>query len=234
LPTFLLLPGLDGTARLFSPLVPHLPDGWFVRPVPYPAARALCLEELAELVQQVAPENDPYVIIAESFSGPIGVRVASRNPTGLAALVLVASFVTPPMGAISRWLVRLCADLAVRLPLSPNMVTTHLLRETADEESIAEVQSATRTVRPHVLAARLRMVATLDVRSDLEACTVPILYLAGSQDRMVPRDSANEVATLYPRAVVRTLPAPHLVLQTVPDLAGWEIAEFLGATTGGG
>jgi pimeloyl-ACP methyl ester carboxylesterase len=233
LPTFLLLPGLDGTARLFARLVPYLPDGWFVRPVPYPAVQALCLDELEELVLQAAPENDPYVIIAESFSGPIGVRVASKNPTGLTALVLVASFVTPPMGAIMRWLVRLCADLAVRLPLSPNMVTTYLLRENADEESIAEVQAAVRPVRPHVLASRLRMAATLDVRSDLEACTLPILYLAGSQDRLVPRDRTDEVAALYPQTIVRTLPAPHLVLHSEPELAGREISEFLGTSTRG-
>lgn len=90
---------------------------------------------------QAAPEYDPYVIVAESFSRPIGVRAASKNPSGLPALVLVASFVAPPTGAIMRWLVRLRAGLAVRLPLSPNTVTTCLLEEIAGEESIAEVQS---------------------------------------------------------------------------------------------
>jgi hypothetical protein len=47
------------------------------------------------------------------------------------------------------------------------------------------------------------------------------------------RENANEVTTLYPRAVVRTLAAPHLLLQIVPELAGREIAEFLGAAARG-
>jgi pimeloyl-ACP methyl ester carboxylesterase len=204
-----------------------------VRPVGYPVDRALGLDELAELALEKVPGSEPFVIIAESFSGPIGVRVASKRPTGLTALVLVASFVTPPMGAISRWLVRLGAGLAARLPLSPNIVTNFLLAENADEDSIAEVQEAVRSVRPHVLASRLRMVATLDVRSDLKACAVPILYLAGSQDRLVPPHRVHQLVTLHPQTVLRTIPAPHLVLQTAPRIAAREIAEFLALETRG-
>jgi pimeloyl-ACP methyl ester carboxylesterase len=85
-----LLPGMDGTARLFEPFVRALPAGWSAAPVRYPPDRPLGYHALLDQVP--VPAGD-FVLVAESFGGPLALKVAAKNPTGLKAVVLVATFV---------------------------------------------------------------------------------------------------------------------------------------------
>ena len=90
-----------------------------------------------------------------------------------------------------------------------------------------QVLAAAATVRPNVIASRLRMLTRVDARRDLVACPVPLLYLAGRSDRLVARSHAGEIERLRSDVTVRELPAPHLVLQAQARLAAREIASFL-------
>src|SRR2546421_9918195 len=94
-PTLVLLPGLDGTGDLFAPLLaalrPDVPTA-VVRYPDEPLDSAAC-----EVIARAAlPQNRPYVVLGESFSGPIAVAIAARAPPGLLGCILCASFVTSP------------------------------------------------------------------------------------------------------------------------------------------
>ena len=93
-----LLPGLDGTGRLFAPLLRALP-GLEPIVVSYPCREVLDVQGLLHVIEGALP-TEPYILVAESFSGPLAVRVAARRPLGLRGLVLVASFVRSPLGRI--------------------------------------------------------------------------------------------------------------------------------------
>ncbi|MFT5181924.1 MAG: pimeloyl-ACP methyl ester carboxylesterase, partial [Alphaproteobacteria bacterium] len=93
--TLILLPGLDGTGRLFTPLQKALDPNFQTLVFSYPPDDQLGYDGLCSKVERELPET-PYVIVAESFSGPIALEIASRKPPGLQALVLSASFAENP------------------------------------------------------------------------------------------------------------------------------------------
>src|SRR5258706_6807633 len=94
LPT-LLLPGMDGTGRLFSWLVAELPRQIAPRVISYRTDEPLGYRDLEK---RIAIPDEPFAIVAESFSGPLAIRIAAKRPKHLRAVVLVATFIR------SQWL----------------------------------------------------------------------------------------------------------------------------------
>src|SRR6516162_4262593 len=95
-----LLPGMDGTGTLFGPFISRLPESVRVEIVTYPEQEFLDYEQLGERVRAGLPRIGPYVIIAESYSGPLALSLAVRPVGDLRAIVLVSSFVSRPRGRI--------------------------------------------------------------------------------------------------------------------------------------
>lgn len=202
-----LLPGLDGTGRLFHPFVETLPPTLEPEIVSYPCDRPLSYDQLLETIR--LPEG-PHVLLGESFSGPPAIRLAALRPPGLRGLILVGTFVRPPMSPLLAKLVH-PAVFAIR---PPNFALRRFLG------GGTEVGDAIASVRPEVLAHRVREVLSLDATGALRAVEVPILVLAGRRDRMV------RPSPLRPDATYVVLDAPHLILQTRPREAvaaiqGW-------------
>jgi hypothetical protein len=71
---WILLPGFDGTGTLFAPFLRALPPGIEPVVVTYPADRNPSADELVGFVLKRLPESEPFVLIAESFSGPIALK----------------------------------------------------------------------------------------------------------------------------------------------------------------
>jgi len=67
----MLLPGLDGTGRLFAPLLKCMPKGFEFDVVDYPRDRVLDLDALLSRVGERIEPGVRHVVLAESFSGPI-------------------------------------------------------------------------------------------------------------------------------------------------------------------
>src|SRR5688572_12014000 len=74
--TAVLLPGLDGTGELFAPFVAAAPQGIRTIVVDYPTSKT-SIDVLERRVREKL--TDRCILIAESFSGPIGVRVAADD-----------------------------------------------------------------------------------------------------------------------------------------------------------
>ena len=66
-----LLPGMDGTGKLFSGLIVELPSCCETVVVTYPTDRYLCALETADLIRSFCPVSGPFVLLAESFSVPM-------------------------------------------------------------------------------------------------------------------------------------------------------------------
>src|SRR5262249_10615411 len=90
---WLLLPGLDGSGRLFRWFLAHVQDRdpVVVRYPPEPGWQLDTYAACAAEAMSVAPR---WLVVAESFSGPVAVRLL-RDPR-IAGIVLVASFVRCP------------------------------------------------------------------------------------------------------------------------------------------
>lgn len=66
-----LLPGLDGTGRLFEPLLRVLPFHFSPLVIAYPTHAALSYTELLRYIEQKMPCGEDYILLTESYSGPI-------------------------------------------------------------------------------------------------------------------------------------------------------------------
>lgn len=224
----MLLPGMDGSGRLFGPFMAALPPGVTAQVSSY---RTDVFHDYDELARGVTLPDEPFALVAESFAGPLGLRIAAARPVQLRALVLVASFVVPPSWIPAAWVETLLPLLALRTP--PRWVIRRLLVDKeAPEGMVDELVEAIRAVAPRVMAARLGAVQRLDARADLVRGNVPVLLLTGARDRLVGRACVDAILRARPDVRHVELDAPHLVLQRRPRESAHAVSDFLQALGG--
>jgi len=225
-PAVVLLPGLDGTGRLFAPFVAEAAGALELVSLSYPTDRFLSYPALEEYVSERLPRGRPYALLGESFSGPLALRLGARRPAGLTAVILAASFHRRP-AARALAALRPLAPAFFRLPLPAHAVRLLLAGPDAPDALVAEVQAGTAAVKAAVMAARAAEALQADASEEVRRCPVPLLFLCGRDDRLLRGALPIEIRALSPRAVIRTLPAPHLLLQRAPREALREIQAFL-------
>jgi pimeloyl-[acyl-carrier protein] methyl ester esterase len=219
-----LLPGLDGTGAMFSRFRRALDPAIRTIVVSYPPDEVVGYPGLEGLVRALLPRNDPFVLLAESFSGPIGISIAASRPDGLRGLILVSSFARNPRPRLAplRPLVRL-------LPIHPvpaAWLTRHALGRFATAELRSELLEALSRVSPSVVRGRLRAILDVDASALLPQIDVPVLYLQASADRVVPR-SASPVLESVPQIRFVEVEGPHFLLQASPSAAARHVEAFL-------
>ncbi|HEY3449040.1 MAG TPA: alpha/beta hydrolase [Myxococcales bacterium] len=218
----LLLPGMDGTGILFRALRVALP----------PEVAAIC-EDLSpdrpqghrELAAAVHPPDVPYAVLGESFSGPLALLLADRDPNAR-AVVLAASFARSPSRALATLWPFARSPLFLP-PLPDRVVRRYLLGEDAGPLDLAAFRLANRFPDARTMAARVRAIARVNVEEELARCKVPILYLRARRDRLVGRDAAEQMRRVNPRVEIEDVDAPHLILQRAPEACARLIGEFL-------
>lgn len=216
-PVLVLLPGMDGTGELFAPFIAALGEGFEVRTVRYPGDHCGGYGELEAFARAVIPEDRPYVILGESFSGPIAISIAASAPGDLRGLVLCCTFARNPRPGL--------AALKALIGVAP--IKALPAGWLAGAQMRAPIKAALAKVTSAALRARMRAVLAVDVRSRLAACEVPVLYLRAKRDLLVPPGAANVVASINPAAKVVEFDAPHFLLQTMPQEAAREVAAFV-------
>jgi pimeloyl-[acyl-carrier protein] methyl ester esterase len=223
----LLLPGLDGTGRLFRPLLDAFPSPIDARVIAYPNDRVLSADELAAFVSASIDPAEPYWLVAESFSGPIALQIASQPAHRPSGIVLAATFARAPIG----WLATMpsLAALAAHLPRAAMTagVRAMMTGRDAPPELVEAVVDAIASVPKAVIAARIRQVLTSDVRSVAAAIRVPTLVISARRDRLVPSRRTAELRASMPHAEHAEIDAPHLVLQRFPVECAEHIALFI-------
>ncbi len=216
----LLLPGLDGTGRLFEPFVRHTPEGASCTIASYPVDRELSYPECADLVADKFSPDEPYVIVAESFSGPVAILTASKRPPNLNGLVLCNTFA---YRASWRGFGLLPWSWLFRWPIPWFSVGAHLTGFGRAGKFVDTIRAANAPVLPGVRASRLRSALTVDVRRELAGLDLPVVYLRGLQDRLVFGNCLRTVVETRPETTVVSVPGPHLLLQVEPERSWREI-----------
>jgi pimeloyl-ACP methyl ester carboxylesterase len=226
LPHIVLLPGMDGTGSLFQPLVREFPPTVGVSIVSYPGDIASTYPELVSIVAKAVPRGVPYILVAESYSGPVAILLAATQPDLLRGVVLSASFASNPLPMWLRW-----TSMFQRFPWPamalPRGVLRLLLAGGGSPREIPDaVRAALGRVKPAVLLHRVRQVLGVDVSSALREVRVPMLYLAGSRDRLVGLRGLAQIRRARPEVRTAVLVAPHLLLQASPGEAAQAIVGF--------
>lgn len=222
--TLVLLPGMDGTGTLFEPFITALGQDVAVQVVSYPAVDALGYSELEAHARQSLPSSGRFILLGESFSGPIAVAIAASQPPGLVGLVLCSTFVRNPRPVFGP--LRHIANL-LPVKLAPLPVLSKLLLGRFSTPALrAAFAAAMAQVSARALRARLRAVLGVDVSKQLRAIDVPILYLLARHDRVVPVSALKHIQRIAPNVQVAPISAPHFLLQAAPVEAAQTLASF--------
>ncbi len=224
-----LLPGLNGTGQLFDPLLQALDDNPESVVIGYPADELLGYDAIVSFVKERLPRDDEFVVLGESFSSPVAIRLASEGLPGLRGVVLAGGFARNPRPGL--------AVLDALIPLLPihgstASVSRDYLLGVEDDDLRQQVQRAIAGVSAAVIRHRLREIVSLDVRRQLKQITVPLLCLQARNDRLVPGSRTDEIARLMPDARVTVIDGPHLLLQARAPICAQLIQAFVAELPG--
>jgi pimeloyl-ACP methyl ester carboxylesterase len=217
---------MDGTGLLFEPILRLWTESAPAIVVSYPSDRVLGYEQLQSYVVSLLPAAEPYVLIAESYSGPIAARIAATRPPMLRGVVLSATFIRRPRGWIGDWSRCFIGPYLFRQRWTHGIAETLLKWQGLSEEQIKLVVGALEHVRPDVLVARLKEALDVEAFEELSECRVPVLCLYAERD-LVLADRCHElIGQANPKVKLVGLDTPHFLLQAKPAEALHEIQMF--------
>ena len=224
--TLVILPGLDGTATMHESFVVAAREFFdAVTVISYPTNEMLDYRQLELRVRSVLPP-EPFVLLGESFSGPIALAIGEDPPPGLRALVLSTSFARAPLP-----FAHLLAPLARFAPVRSvpqGFLSWLLLGRWASTELLEKLRAALESVEVDVLRSRAAAALLADVR-ELKRIRVPVLYLRALHDRLMPRRAVMEMARVMRTMEVTEIPGPHLLLQAAPLQCAQAVGRFASA-----
>ena len=218
--SILILPGLDGTDRLLTEFQSMGGDKIAVKVLTLPDDISLDYHGLAEHFGSVIQAHVGCHVVAESFSGPIGILIAHKFPQCVSRLTLVASFASSPVPRVASCLPW---SLLFRLRL-PSFVEKYFFVGQATS-LIPQLRSAIKQNSPAVLLHRFRILQKVNVSAELAELECPLDYVQATHDRLVPKRCLNEIRKVRPDTIVHEIEGPHLILQTQAKLAWRKIVE---------
>ena len=230
-PLCLLLPGFDGTGRLFAPLLAEdrLPFEPRVVALPFDAPRGY--DEFATWLADQLPTDRQFALLAESFSGPLAIRIASRRPKLLTHLVLVATFLCSPLRPSLSVLARLAHLGLFTRPPPAFAVRTLLTGWDAAPSIVAAVRDAMAVLPPEVSEARARAALSADEAGAFAGLTIPTLWIRASADRLLRPGCADDASSSRPGIRLLAIDGPHMLLQVRPGECLSAIERFLAVQT---
>jgi len=226
--TLVLLPGLDGTGLLFADFVAAFEPNVRTIVASYPKDVPLGYDELEPIARSFLPQDEPFFLLAESFSGPIAIAIAASSPPGLLGLVLCCSFARNPMPALAPFRFVLGVVPVAALPMA--LLNFFVLGRFTTPVLRAALAQSLALVAPAVLRARVQAAISINLVSLLSQIKLPVLYLRAGEDRIVSGASCQLVSALLPQTAVVQFSAPHFLLQVQPKPAAAAVTEFMGST----
>ncbi len=209
-----ILPGLDGTTRMLDGFVAAARGAGFgsVRAVGYPPDRPLGYAELETFARAALPGQTPFVLLGESFSGPIAISIAAHPPPNLVGLVLSTTFARAPAPLLAPFapLVRFAPTRA--LPMAA--LSAVLLGRWGTPELRKTLRAALDDVAPAVQRTRAAAAMGVDVSDRLARIAVPTLILKANHDRLLRAGAGRQLLEGIANAREIALDGPHLLLQT--------------------
>ena len=221
--TLVMLPGLDGTGMLFTPILRELP-GW-IKPtvISYPVDRELSYSQMVSYVRQVIPRDSRVVLLAESFSGPVAVALAASGHKEIAGLILCSAFSSSPRPLLVMLFSILPLFSIMGSWLPDPLVRAALMGRDSPTELIAGFRSAVRSVKPSILSKRFKEIAGVNVSAALKEIALPVCVIKGRHDMLVP-DRALDVPE---GAELHVINGPHMLLQARAGESARIIGGFL-------
>lgn len=217
------LPGLHGTEELYGSVRERLPAGIHAEFINLPSSGKQDYHTLCEWLDNELPKGEKRILIAESFSGPLAIRLANMRPDEIVGLVLAASFCDTPLNP----------GFAL-LPLRPLFMVKptrkalrhFLIGDDASEANVAELRAVVQSIPSSALSKRVRTILQLMERDNPQLSDLPMLILQASNDNLIPWEAQRKLEACYPEASVHWIESPHLIFQSCPNDCLERLVEF--------
>lgn len=214
------MPGLDGTGKLFAPIIPVLEPHFELVVVTFPDLGSF--NDYVEYAQNRLPTTPGYSLLAESLAGPVAAVVMANRPDQVGPSVLCSTFARSPLVAMTR-----VANLVPNGMVSIGALSDFCFDvDEVDGEDFSETQplpvNVTEQIDGTVLKHRLAVLSRIDISALLPQITVPILLMHGIHDKIVSSQDADLFESNLPRVTRANIDGPHLLLQARPrECAEW-------------
>lgn len=223
-PPLVLVPGMDGTGRLFYRQIPLLAKRHRVasyRLRDDAGSMETLVEDLARVVDTVSPMRGPAVVVGESLGGTVALSFALAHPELVARLVVINSF--------PRFLPQVRLHLAIfalqvlpiwqTMPLVRRLTAFRMHSRYTHRAELRRFLELTADTTREGYINRLRILTQYDVRDRLGQIRAPTLFLAAERDHLVPSvEQAQYMAARVPGARLRVLAGHGHICLIAPNL----------------
>src|SRR5262249_36297609 len=141
--------------------------------VSYPQSGPNGYDDLLSIVRRAVAELPEFYVLGSSFSGPLAVMLAATEPQKVRGIILSATVFRSPLRNVNRLKLAAVGPViwAVR---ATRRIPVWTLRSRQDPLRRAKAETWSR-VSAHCLAARVRAILDVDVRTTLRTCAQPVL-----------------------------------------------------------
>ncbi|MGZ5381105.1 MAG: alpha/beta fold hydrolase [Thermoanaerobaculia bacterium] len=195
---------------MFSSFVALAPAWASCRPLALPTLGGQSFDEIADAILQELRPLEGFVLLGESYSGPIAARLSARLGQKVALLVLcnpvVEMSVRVPEGLLasivsSAWTPAWCAAMAL----------------SGGDGSIARAAlGEDRGLPKGILALRLSAVFSATEEALASHLSPPLLSIPETNDHLVSLSRSRAFFSRVPHGTVAEIEGPHLIVQTRP------------------
>ena len=209
-----LLPGSDGTGRLFEPFLASMPSGVEVAVVAYPK-HLYAIDDLARYALD-AVGAAPCVLVAESYSGPVAIRMLALCPALFRGVVLCATFVSCPRPGLAKLASLIPARIFLLTGRIRFLARCFCFGFDSSKPILDLFDDVMARLPAQTLKGRLAVLASLALVVPPEDTGVPFFYLSPSNDRLIPSTAQTELKSVIKPSKVARIDGPHFLLQVKP------------------
>jgi 3-oxoadipate enol-lactonase len=234
-----LVPGMDGTGRLFYRQVPSLAAHHRVATHVLrdsTASMDVLVDDLATLIRGMTPTGEPAIVCGESFGGTLSMSLAVRHPELVRALVIINSFARfLPQHRLDAALLSLRLIPWGTMALVRRLTAFRLHSRFTHRDELRRFHQAMRFTTREGYLNRLRILKQYDMRPHLASIAAPTLFVASTHDHLVPAmEQAEYMAARVPNAQLHVLEGHGHICLIAPGVDLAQLLDQWGAVTPGG
>jgi pimeloyl-[acyl-carrier protein] methyl ester esterase len=223
----ILMPGLDGTGNMFQPFISSLGDEIQPHIISYPSDRYLSYDELSNFaLDRLKKIDDQLVLLAESFSGPVAIKLLQDSLPSIKAVIFSATFCGSPKSFLVSLSKFLPVATILKLPI-PNAVIKYLcFGYDCSPETIDLFKTTIAKSNAKVLSQRIIEISRLKFKEQ-NLSNIPCCYIQAQYDKLVPESAFQSFQQIAPDIQLIKINGPHFILQAKPQECKESIVKFI-------
>ena len=229
-PLIVLMPGFDGTGRLFDPLLECVQDRSRYLVIRYDDDYTT-LKQHVEHVMDTLPKDRDIILVAESFSSLVALEMLERGLPCIKGVLIVAGFIRTPVPYLLG-MARFFSPDFIRIFSTKSFITRPLfLAHGIGGHALELLEDVTHNLPSSVIENRFRIIAEA---KDFASFTpnVPMGYLRAKYDLLVLKTALRDYqAFVQDDLFLREVSGPHFILQAQPEACAEIIEEFYNQIT---